>query len=55
MNFLKHLRIRTVAWGFIIALTIAGGLMATTSIITLEKVSLIETTWNIFEQGRSEK
>jgi len=55
MNFLKHLRIRTVAGGFILALVVAGGMIATTSIITLEKVSLIETTWNAFEQGRSEK
>jgi len=55
MNLLKHLRIQTVGWGFIITLVLAGGMIAISSIITLEKVSLIETTWNAFEQGRSEK
>ena len=55
MNFLKNTRISTIGWVFVFALAVAGGLLAASSFLTIENISTIKTTWNKFEESRSEK
>ncbi len=55
MNFLKNTRISKIGWAFIVAMLVGGGLMATSSMITINNISMIKTTWETFENNRSEK
>lgn len=52
---MKNIRISTTAWVFVIALVISGGLLAVSSMITIDNISTIKQTWDRFEESRSEK
>jgi len=55
MNFLENTRIRTTGWAFVIALLIAGGVFAASSLITVNNISAVQKTWSRFEEHRSYK
>ncbi len=55
MSFLKNTRISRIGWAFVMALLVAGGLFSVSSLITINNISTIKTTWNAFEDSRSEK
>ncbi len=55
MNFLKNTRISRIGWAFVLALLVAGGLFSASSLITINNISTIKTTWDAFEDSRSEK
>ena len=49
------MRISTVGFIFVIAMVIAGALFVASSLITIDNISTINTTWHKFEESRSEK
>ncbi|NQU57436.1 MAG: hypothetical protein HQ513_09380, partial [Rhodospirillales bacterium] len=55
MNLLKNTRISKIGWAFVMALLVAGGLFSASSLITINNISTIKTTWDAFEDSRSEK
>ncbi|MBC8338589.1 MAG: PAS domain S-box protein [Alphaproteobacteria bacterium] len=55
MMGLKHLKITTLGWLFVFLLILTGAFFTTTALVTVDRVSMIKTTWETFEEGRSEK
>ncbi len=55
MGMLKNLRITTIGWIFILVLVSVGIAFVAIETITIKNISKIETTWDRFEEGRSEK
>jgi len=55
MKFLQNTNISTIGWLFVLALVVVGGLFASSSLVTIDRISDIKSTWDKFEESRSEK
>jgi len=55
MNFLKNVRIATIGWAFVVVLVLGGALIAASSWVTVNNILTVKTTWDVFEDSRSQK
>lgn len=55
MTPLKAIRITTLGWVLVGALALVGLVVSAASFSTVSNISAVQSTWNEFEQGRSEK
>ena len=54
-DYLKNVRLKTISYGLIIFMLVAGGIVATASFSTLREVSDARTAWQDFDTGSGRK
>ncbi|MDA0305512.1 MAG: ATP-binding protein [Proteobacteria bacterium] len=55
MSIFHQPRITTIGWALVVLLGLGGAFFISTALISKDKISDIQATWNTFEEGRSEK